>query len=68
MSAKHARALRAVRDDPQAPNCRDANLTRAAEAGLIRFTGWPAGHWRLTDAGRAALATLDTAPRQETAP
>jgi len=68
MSAEHEAALRAVSRDRTFPRCADIDLVDAQDAGLIRFNAWPACHWSLTDAGRAALATLDTAPRQETTP
>lgn len=50
--ADHMTALRAVaRDRVGVPNCPDRLILAAAEAKLIRFHGWPSGHWQITDAG-----------------
>lgn len=56
MMDDHDIALSAVIRNPDLPKCSDYRLSAAASDGLIRFSGWPAGHWRLTDAGREYLA------------
>ena len=55
--AEHSIALNAVaRDRSGVPNCSDWRMTAARDAGLIKFCGWPSGHWQITDAGRDYLA------------
>lgn len=61
---EHTIALTAVaRDRNGVPNCADWRLTAARDAGLIKFHGWPSGHWQITAAGRDYLASDDEKPQ-----
>jgi hypothetical protein len=59
--AEHMNALRAVQRNPSVPNVWDRDLKAAKEAGLIRFHGWPSGHWQITPAGQDYLAAIEDA-------
>lgn len=54
--ADHVVAVRAVARSALAPPARAGALRAAREAGFVAFHGWPSGHWRLTEGGRAVLA------------
>lgn len=58
----HAGTLAAVVATPQAPRASDWQLEAARKAGLIVFSAWPAGVWKLTSSGVAARAQ-DEEPR-----
>lgn len=54
--SEHLDALNAVsRDRDGVPRCSDRKLTAAQGAGLIEFSAWPAGVWKITPAGRDYL-------------
>lgn len=49
----HRPAVAAVmRDKTGVPHASDRELHAARDAGLIEFSGWPSGHWKLTPLGR----------------
>ena len=55
-AADHVATLLAVaRDRSGVPGCTDRALHAAQEAGLVKFSGWPSGHWSLTTVGHEAL-------------
>ena len=48
----HRPAVRAVMNDRTGvPNASDQALHAARDAGLVAFSGWPTGHWKLTPLG-----------------
>ncbi|RWR32488.1 hypothetical protein D2T31_00455 [Sinirhodobacter populi] len=48
----HRPAVAAVmRDKTGMPRASDRELKAARGAGLIKFVGWPSGHWQLTPLG-----------------
>ncbi|WP_241560527.1 hypothetical protein [Paenirhodobacter populi] len=40
-----------MRDKTGMPRASDRELKAARGAGLIKFVGWPSGHWQLTPLG-----------------
>lgn len=56
--AEHEVALRAVEQSNRAPDCFEWQLENAEAAGLISKSHWPAGAWKLTLSGMAALGVI----------